>query len=239
MASDTRPSTTVARTATTGHEWDGIRELNTPLPRWWLYTSTPASSGRSAIGSSFPAWPLVGGYTAGVLGWIRAAPGRRRTRRIAPAARARRCGSNRPRRAKSKKTPELLAFARARGRAAFAINCAPCHGAGGQGRRLSQSQRRPLAVGRYARSDRNDHHARRALGPTRTRIQSQMPAFGTTACSSPTRSVVVGRITCAPCPACAGRRAPISPPARNSSPTIARPATATTARATSNWARRT
>ena len=23
---------------TTGHEWDGIKELNTPLPRWWLYT---------------------------------------------------------------------------------------------------------------------------------------------------------------------------------------------------------
>ena len=25
-------------TATTGHEWDGIKELNTPLPRWWLWT---------------------------------------------------------------------------------------------------------------------------------------------------------------------------------------------------------
>ena len=23
---------------TTGHEWDGIKELNTPLPRWWLIT---------------------------------------------------------------------------------------------------------------------------------------------------------------------------------------------------------
>jgi len=22
---------------TTGHEWDGLRELNNPLPRWWLY----------------------------------------------------------------------------------------------------------------------------------------------------------------------------------------------------------
>ena len=25
-------------TSTTGHDWDGIQELNTPLPRWWLYT---------------------------------------------------------------------------------------------------------------------------------------------------------------------------------------------------------
>jgi cytochrome c oxidase cbb3-type subunit 3 len=23
---------------TTGHEWDGIKELNNPLPRWWLWT---------------------------------------------------------------------------------------------------------------------------------------------------------------------------------------------------------
>ena len=26
----------VTGTTTTGHEWDGIKELNTPLPRWWL-----------------------------------------------------------------------------------------------------------------------------------------------------------------------------------------------------------
>ena len=24
-------------TNTTGHEWDGIKELDTPMPRWWLY----------------------------------------------------------------------------------------------------------------------------------------------------------------------------------------------------------
>ncbi len=23
---------------TTGHEWDGIRELDNPMPKWWLYT---------------------------------------------------------------------------------------------------------------------------------------------------------------------------------------------------------
>ena len=27
----------VTGTMTTGHEWDGIRELNTPLPKWWLW----------------------------------------------------------------------------------------------------------------------------------------------------------------------------------------------------------
>ena len=28
----------VSGRSTTGHEWDGIKELNTPLPRWWVIT---------------------------------------------------------------------------------------------------------------------------------------------------------------------------------------------------------
>src|SRR5437867_8472856 len=28
----------VSGKTTTGHEWDGIKELNTPLPRWWVIT---------------------------------------------------------------------------------------------------------------------------------------------------------------------------------------------------------
>ena len=27
----------VTNVETTGHEWDGIKELNNPLPRWWVY----------------------------------------------------------------------------------------------------------------------------------------------------------------------------------------------------------
>ena len=50
-SSCTRKSTHVRQRDTTGHEWDGIKELNTPLPRWWLWPSTPASCGRSATGS--------------------------------------------------------------------------------------------------------------------------------------------------------------------------------------------
>ena len=29
---------TLTGTDTTGHEWDGVKELNTPLPTWWVYT---------------------------------------------------------------------------------------------------------------------------------------------------------------------------------------------------------
>ena len=38
MADDHTDIDPVTGMATTGHDWDGIRELNTPLPRWWLWT---------------------------------------------------------------------------------------------------------------------------------------------------------------------------------------------------------
>src|SRR4051794_12478199 len=54
---------------TMGHEWDGIEELNTPLPRWWLwsfYASIVFAVGYVIL---YPAWPMVHGATRGVLGW--------------------------------------------------------------------------------------------------------------------------------------------------------------------------
>ena len=56
-------------TATTGHEWDGIRELNTPMPRWWLllfYATIAWSVGYWVV---YPSWPLVSSYTRGVFNW--------------------------------------------------------------------------------------------------------------------------------------------------------------------------
>ena len=39
MADESHPHVDeVTGTATTGHVWDDIRELNTPLPRWWLWS---------------------------------------------------------------------------------------------------------------------------------------------------------------------------------------------------------
>jgi cytochrome c oxidase cbb3-type subunit 3 len=58
----------VSGVETTGHEWDGIRELNNPLPRWWLWTFYPASSGPSAT-CCLSGIPLINGATKGVLGY--------------------------------------------------------------------------------------------------------------------------------------------------------------------------
>ena len=55
--------------ATTGHEWDGIRELNTPLPRWWLWILYATIAWSIAYFILYPAIPGLSGYTKGVLGY--------------------------------------------------------------------------------------------------------------------------------------------------------------------------
>ena len=59
----------VTGTETTGHVWDGIQELNNPLPRWWLWTLYGTIIWGLAYVIAYPAWPLISGATSGVLGW--------------------------------------------------------------------------------------------------------------------------------------------------------------------------
>ena len=119
--------------ATTGHEWDGIKELNTPLPKWWLYVFIACIVWACGYWILYPAWPTLNGYTRGVLGYssranlvveMQAAADRQRswTDRIAKASLPEIAAD-----------PELLRFAIAGGRSIFAANCSQCHGAGGQG----------------------------------------------------------------------------------------------------------
>ena len=44
---------------TTGHEWDGIKELNNPMPRWWLWTFYACIVWAIGYCIAFPAWPLI------------------------------------------------------------------------------------------------------------------------------------------------------------------------------------
>jgi hypothetical protein len=59
----------VSGVETTGHEWDGIKELNNPLPRWWLWTFYACIIWALAYTVFYPAWPGITGATAGILGW--------------------------------------------------------------------------------------------------------------------------------------------------------------------------
>jgi len=122
-------------TQTTGHEWDGIKELNTPLPRWWLWTFFASILWAIGYWIVMPAWPLVSGYTAGVLGYASRATVAERL----DAARAAQSKFVERIAAASleeiRKDPELLEFALAGGRSAFAVNCSQCHGRGAAGSR--------------------------------------------------------------------------------------------------------
>src|SRR3954464_3995389 len=55
--------------ATTGHEWDGIRELDTPMPRWWLNVLYASIAFAVLWWILYPAIPTLHGYTKGLLGY--------------------------------------------------------------------------------------------------------------------------------------------------------------------------
>ena len=57
----------VTGTATTGHEWDGIKELNTPLPRWWIITFYLTIIWAVGYWIVYPAWPMLRSHTTGIL----------------------------------------------------------------------------------------------------------------------------------------------------------------------------
>ena len=118
---------------TTGHEWDGIKELNTPLPKWWLYVLYATIIWSVVWWVLYPSWPGITGYFGGLLGYDQRAALRER---MAEADAARALHLERlegAALAEITADPELMAVAFAGGEAAFADNCAPCHGLGGAG----------------------------------------------------------------------------------------------------------
>lgn len=121
------------QTETTGHEWDGIRELDTPMPRWWLWSFYGTIIWGVIYVILYPAWPLINGATPGLLGYSS------RANVAAEVARARDANAALDQRildtdlSAIEHDPELLQFAVAGGGAVFRNNCGQCHGAGGQG----------------------------------------------------------------------------------------------------------
>jgi cytochrome c oxidase cbb3-type subunit 3 len=118
---------------TTGHEWDGIKELNKPLPRWWIWTFYASIVWSIGYWIVYPAWPTLDGYTKGIWNYSQRAV-------VAAEGEAARAAQGATRKAIEttpladiRKNPDLLRFAMAAGNASFQTNCAACHGRGGQG----------------------------------------------------------------------------------------------------------
>jgi cytochrome c oxidase cbb3-type subunit 3 len=118
---------------TVGHEWDGIEELNNPLPRWWVLTLWATVIWALVYVVVYPAIPLLDRGTQGIWGWssrgqlveeMQAADkGRAATLAAIAATPLERFAAN----------PDLEAKAIAGGRAAFQVNCVQCHGSGAAG----------------------------------------------------------------------------------------------------------
>ncbi|PKR87226.1 cytochrome-c oxidase, cbb3-type subunit III [Pleomorphomonas diazotrophica] len=123
----------VTGVATTGHEWDGIKELNNPLPRWWLWVFYATIVFAVGYVFVYPAVPLVTSYSKGLLGYSQRASALDETA-AGQAARAEvGKGLANASLEEIKNDPKMLEFAMAQGRAAFGDNCAPCHGSGATG----------------------------------------------------------------------------------------------------------
>ncbi|CUH68153.1 Cytochrome c oxidase subunit III [Thalassovita gelatinovora] len=118
---------------TTGHQWDGIEELNNPLPRWWLWTFYACIVFAVIYSIAYPAWPGINRASAGFLGWSTrgdvAAEIATQEAKLGPineklaAAELTEISGN----------PELNTYAVSAGSAVFKTWCAQCHGSGAAG----------------------------------------------------------------------------------------------------------
>lgn len=163
---------------TTGHEWDGIKELDNPLPRWWLWVFYGSIVVAVIYWVLMPAWPGLNGYTPGVL---------KQSDRADVASELQALQVQRGRGEAMLATaslqqiesdPALQAHALSVGQSVFGDNCATCHGAGGGGTRGYPNLRDDVWL--WGGSLEEIEHTlrvgvRSAHPQART---SQMPAFG-------------------------------------------------------------
>ncbi len=116
-----------------GHEWDGIEELDTPMPRWWVWTFVATIIWSLGFIVLYPALPLVNGATTGVLGWSSrgelANDMAREAARRAPITAA---IAAQPIAAVAA-NPRLRTAAIAGGASAYQVHCIQCHGTGAAG----------------------------------------------------------------------------------------------------------
>ena len=118
---------------TVGHSWDGIEELNNPLPRWWLWTLYATIVFAIGYVIVYPAIPMASKATEGLWGWS----SRGQLADEMKAEDARRAGTLAALAATPIEQlagkPDLMRAAINGGKAAFRVNCVQCHGSGAAG----------------------------------------------------------------------------------------------------------
>jgi cytochrome c oxidase cbb3-type subunit 3 len=122
-----------AQVETTGHSWDGIEELNNPLPRWWVWVLYMCIIWGIGYTIAYPAWPLISGATQGILG--------PQERKAVVAEIARFDSANSEVKAALVAMPladipgddALKSYAIPAGASVFKTNCSTCHGSGAAG----------------------------------------------------------------------------------------------------------
>lgn len=118
---------------TTGHEWDGIKELNNPLPRWWLWTFYATILFSVAYMLYYPSIPLVEQSTMGISGQTNRLQ-LKRDLEVADLARRDVIGLIREAELADIRSDEnLFRFAVAGGASTYKVYCSQCHGSGAQG----------------------------------------------------------------------------------------------------------
>lgn len=120
-------------TETVGHEWDGIEELDTPMPRWWLLTLYATIIWAIGYVILYPAIPMLNSASEGLLGWssrgdyeMQVAERQKQLEpvRLALVSQDINAMGN---------DPALLQQAIEGGRSAFKVHCVQCHGSGAAG----------------------------------------------------------------------------------------------------------
>lgn len=132
-SNDKKDIDAVTGTDTTGHSWDGIKELNNPLPRWWLWTFYITIIWGIGYTIAYPAWPMISGATEGMLGYSTRAEVAAEIQRFEDANAEISAQLASADLATLAENEELQRFATSAGAAVFRNNCSQCHGSGAAG----------------------------------------------------------------------------------------------------------
>lgn len=179
MADEQKRIDKATGTALKGHEWDGIEELDTPMPRWWLWTLYATIFWSLIYVILYPSWPLVENATQGILGWSSRGQleaelaAQEKSRAAVRHAIAELPAEELP------AHPVLMQAAVEGGRSAFKVYCVQCHGSGAAGAKgyPNLNDDEWLWGGDLAAIEFTLTHGVRHPGYDQTRF-SQMPAFG-------------------------------------------------------------